>query len=232
MKLVCKSQKIGDVVVVRCEGRIVVGEEAQSLRLEIEKSLLETKKFVLQMTSVDFLDSGGLGALVRLMGTLRAAGGDLKLCQLSPFVRQVFEATNLKAVFHTYEAENEAIAAFSRRAPLTAQPSPSSRPIVICVDSSSDLLAYLGAILKRCNYEVYTAKLLSDAATLVRSTRPHLAICGPTTQESALAFEKFRQAHPAMQILILPADFHASEAGQSRAELVQQIGALLNAPCP
>lgn len=229
MKLVCKSQYIGDVVVVRCEGRIVAGEEVQSLRQEIEKSLLETKKFVLQLSGVAYIDSGGLGAMVRLLGTLRADRGDLKLCELSPFLMQVFEATDLKGLFHTYKTEREAIEAFSHRPQESAQVSQGSRPKVICVDSSSDLLAYLSAILKRCNYQVYTTKHLSDATTMVKSTHPRLAICGPATQESVQAFEKFRQADPAMQILILPADFQASEAGQAGSDLVERIGALLSA---
>jgi len=229
MKLACKSQYIGDVVVVRCEGRIVAGEEVQFLRQEIEKSLLETKKFVLHLGGVAYIDSGGLGAMVRLLGTLRAERGDLKLCELSPFLMHVFEATDLKEMFHTYQTEQEAIEAFSRRTQESVQVSRSSRPKVICVDSSSDLLAYLSAILKRCDYQVYTTKHLSDATTMVKSTHPRLAICGPATQESVHAFEKFRQADPAMQILILPADFQASEAGQAGSDLVERIGALLGA---
>jgi anti-anti-sigma factor len=232
MKLVCKSQFIGDVVVVRCEGRIVAGEEAQSLRQEIEKLLLETRKFVLHLGGVAYIDSGGLGAMVRLLGTLRADRGDLKLCELSPFLMRVFEATDLNGMFHTYPTEREAIEAFSRRPEESVPVSRSSRPKVICVDSSSDLLAYLSAILKRCNYQVYTTKHLSDATTLVRSTHPRVAICGPATQESVCvqAFEKFRQADPAMQILILPPDFQASEAGQAGTNLVEQIGAMISAP--
>ena len=230
MKLVCKSQKIGDVIVVRCEGRIVVGEESQLLLAEIDKFLLETKKFVLQLAGVAYVDSGGLGALVRLLGTLRAARGDLKLCELSPFLAQVFEATNLKGIFHTYASEAEAVAAFSRRSQASAQDSAGSGPKVICVDSSGDLLAYLSALLKRCNYEVYSAKFLSDAATLVKSTHPRLAICGPTTQQSVPAFEKFRQSDPRMQILILPSDFHAADAAQAGSTLVDQVAALLRSP--
>lgn len=229
MKLSCKSQFIGDVVVIRCEGRIVAGEEAQSLRKEIEKLLLETRRFVLHLGGVAYIDSGGLGAMVRLLGTLRADRGDLKLCELSPFLMRVFDATDLKGMFHTYATEREAIEAFSHRPQESIPVSRSSRPKVICVDSSSDLLAYLSAILKRCNYQVYTTKHLSDAATLVKSTHPRVAICGPATQESAQAFEKFRQADPAMQILVLPSDFQASEAGQAGAHLVEQIGAMITA---
>lgn len=229
MKLSCKSQFIGDVVVIRCEGRIVAGEEAQSLRQEIEKLLLETRKFVLHLGGVAYIDSGGLGAMVRLLGTLRADRGDLKLCELSPFLMRVFEATDLKGMFHAYATEREAVEAFSRRPEESAPVSRSSRPKVICVDSSSDLLAYLSAILKRCNYQVYTTKHLSDAATIVKSTHPRVAICGPATQESTQAFEKFRQADPAMRILILPSDFQASEAGQAGTNLVEQIGAMITA---
>ena len=230
MKLICKSHQIGDVVVVRCVGRIVAGEESQPLRLEIEGSLLETKRFVLHLGGVAYIDSGGLGALVRSLGTLRAARGDLKLCELSPLLKQVFEATHLKGIFEIYGTEREAVEAFCHRPRTLVQASSGSRPKVICVDGSSDLLAYLSAILKRCNYDVYTAKYLSDATTLVKSTHPRLAICGPATQESAPAFERFRQADPCMQILVLPPDFRATEAGKAGSNLVARIGALLNPP--
>jgi hypothetical protein len=56
MKLTCRSQKIGEVVVIRCEGRIVAGEEVHSLRLEIDKFQLETKKFILQLADVAYMD--------------------------------------------------------------------------------------------------------------------------------------------------------------------------------
>jgi anti-anti-sigma factor len=66
----------------------VAGEEVHSLRLEIDKFQLQTKKFILQLADVAYIDSGGLGAIVRLLATLRSARGDLKLCQLSPIVQQ------------------------------------------------------------------------------------------------------------------------------------------------
>lgn len=229
MKLICKSHQVGDVVVIRCVGRIVAGEESLPLRLEIEKSLIETKRFVLHLGGVAYIDSGGLGALVRSLGTLRAARGDLKLCELSPLLTQLFQATHLKGIFETYGTERGAVEAFRHRPHAPAQDSSASRPKLICVDSSSDLLAYLGALLKRFKYDVCTAKYLSDAITLVKSTHPRLAICGPGTQESATAFEKFRQADPCMKILILQPDFQASEAGKAGSSLVEQIGALLGA---
>ena len=228
MKLICQSQKTGDVVVIRCSGRIVAGEEVRSLQSETEKFLLETKKFVLQLAEVAYVDSGGLGAIVRLLGTLRAARGDLKLCQLSPFLQEVFESTNLKGLFPSYGTEAEAIAAFSQRPPAPALGTVATQKKVICIDSSGDLLAYLSAFLKRRNFEVYTAKFLSDATTIVKSTRPCLAICGSTTQASSAAFEKFRQADPRMQVLLLPPDFHAAEASRAGMDLLERIQSLLS----
>jgi len=115
MQLVLQSQNIEDVAVVRCQGRIVAGAEADALRRELENLTRVRKKVVLQLADVGFIDSAGLGALVRLFGVLQNAGGGLKLCQLSPFVLQVLQVTNLLYVFHTYSSENEAVEAFSER---------------------------------------------------------------------------------------------------------------------
>ena len=97
MELNLYSQKIGDIVVIRCQGRIVVGAEISTLQLELEKLTQLTKKVVLQLGEVSFIDSVGLGALVRQFGVLQAKGGDLKLCQVSPFLLKVLQVTNLFA---------------------------------------------------------------------------------------------------------------------------------------
>ena len=72
MHLTLQSQCIAGVAVIRCQGRIVVGTEVGLLQQEVEKHRLETQKYVLQLAEVNYLDSGGLGAMVRLVGMLRA----------------------------------------------------------------------------------------------------------------------------------------------------------------
>ncbi len=67
MQLKLQNQWIDDVVVIRCQGRIVVGDEVGALQQELEKQTVLTKKVVLQLGEVSFLDSVGLGALVRLL---------------------------------------------------------------------------------------------------------------------------------------------------------------------
>ena len=215
-------------MVIRCSGRIVAGDEAQSLLRECEKHTLETKKFVLQLQEVNFLDSGGLGALVRLLGSLRAHRGDLKLCQLSPFLLKVFTSTNLSAVFHIYASEKEAIEAFSQR---RQQPHGSlhpSKPKILCVEDSAELLAYLSALLKQAGFEVFTTKNLGDAATFMRATKPAMVICGPATQANSPMLDKFRNTHSKVELLLLPPDFVAADASEASSSLVSRIQTLLN----
>jgi anti-anti-sigma factor len=228
MQLHMQHQFCGDVMVIRCSGRIVAGDEAQSLLRECEKHTLETKKFVLQLQEVNFLDSGGLGALVRLLGSLRAHRGDLKLCQLSPFLLKVFTTTNLSAIFHTYASEKEAIDAFSQRQHQPHGSPHPSKPKILCVEDSAELLAYLSALLKQSGFEVFTTKNLGDAATFMRATKPALVICGPAVQANRPMLDTFRNTHSKVELLLLPPDFVATDASEASLSLVSRIQTLLN----
>ncbi len=227
MQLTLQSQKVGEVVVVRCRGRIVSGDEVRFLQLELEKLTDLSKKVVLQLAEVTYLDSGGLGALVRIFGVLRAAGGDLKLCEVSPFVVQVLQATNLLNVFHPCASEKEAIEAFSARPKFSAEPPQTSDTRVVCLDTSLDLLAYLKVMLQRSGYEVFTTRYPSDAVALVIGTSPRVIVCGPGMQSNESLLEKFRQSAPNVQLLHLPSNFSTSEADHAGSDLVNRIRSLL-----
>jgi len=229
MQLTLQTQHAGDVVVVRCRGRIVSGDEVRFLQLELEKLTDLTRNVVLQLADVTYVDSGGLGALVRIFGVLRAERGDLKLCQLSPFVFQVLQATNLLNVFHPYASEKEAIDAFSAR-PQSAHEAPhASATRVVCLDTSLDLLAYLKVLLQRSGYEVFTTRYPSDAVALVVGTKPGVIVCGPGMRANESLVEKFRQSAPNVQLLHLPPDFSTSGADQAGSELVTRLRSLLPA---
>ncbi len=215
-------------MVIRCQGRIVTGEEVRSLQQEIEKNTLETKKFVLQMEGIKYVDSGGLGAMVRLAGVLRAHHGDLKLCQMSPFVLQVLEATALLKVFHTYASEKEAVDAFQEGPGSHGTTSSGLGAKIICIDTSVDLLAYLNALLKRSGYEVLTTHNLSDAKRLAKATKPDVVVCGPGLHADEFAMENLRQAVPKAQFLMLASDFSTTDASHAGLDLVERLRALIN----
>jgi anti-sigma B factor antagonist len=228
MQLTLENQKVGDVVVIRCQGRIVAGAEISSLQLEIETLTRMTKKVVLQLAEVSFIDSAGLGALVRQFGVLRASGGDLKLCQLSPFFLQVLRVTNLVSILPSYASETEAMQAFSTRPRTSEETSGTSRPRIVCADTSSDLLAYLRALLERSGYEVFTTRQPSEAVMFVKVTKPRVLICGPGMQTNEWAMNGLREITPKGQLLLLPSDFSTAEAGQAGVDMVNRVRLLLS----
>jgi anti-anti-sigma factor len=91
-------EKTGDVAVVRCNGRIVRGEEVRTLRSAVvsEKS---SRIVVLDLSEVESLDAGGLTTLLSLHQWARSRGVQLKLVNPSRFVREILMRTQLDHVF-------------------------------------------------------------------------------------------------------------------------------------
>ena len=234
MRLTLQSQTREDVVVIQCRGRIVAGAEVEALEFELEKQtkipgtdLVTVNLVVLHLAEVDYIDSSGLGALVRVAGMLRAAGGSLNLCQVSPFVLKVLQVTNLLGILPTHSSEREAIEAFYTRS--SRQAVELSQTTIVCIDTSRDLLAYLRALLTNSGYEVHTASNLADAKSLVSALKPRVVICGAGMLDlpaGIAVVEGFRQ-RPNIQILRLPSDFSTADAGQAGVDLVNHIQSLI-----
>ncbi len=90
-----------DATVVECTGRLVSGETDQ-LRSEVKALFPHAKRVILDLTNVTQMDSMGLGAIVSLYASAKAAGCDLKLINLSKRVREIFSVANLLSVFEVY----------------------------------------------------------------------------------------------------------------------------------
>ena len=91
-------------------GRITIGEGTLILRDHIKK-LLEAgdRKFILNLSDCDYIDSSGLGELVTAFTTVRGAGGELKLLNLTKRVQDLLQITKLLTVFESYNDETEAV---------------------------------------------------------------------------------------------------------------------------
>src|SRR5271168_2255430 len=112
MRLSLDTREVGRVTIVRCNGRIVAGSESDSLRSHVTWLLRDRRDIVLHLGEVGFIDSSGLGTMVRALTTIRQARGDLKLCNVPEFVRKVLEMSRLTSMFDTHESEEKAVAAF------------------------------------------------------------------------------------------------------------------------
>lgn len=89
---------MGDVVVVRCSGRIVRGESVRRLRNAVVTEA-DTRIVVLDLSDVESLDAGGLTALVSLRHWTRSHAIQLRLVNPSRFVREMLERTRLDRMF-------------------------------------------------------------------------------------------------------------------------------------
>jgi anti-sigma B factor antagonist len=217
------TREVGKVTIVRCTGRIASGE-ADILHLHVVDLLRDRSDIVLHLGEIVFVDSSGLGMLVRLLTTTRTARGDLKLCQVPDVVHKVLKITNLTKLFDTHQTEEEAVLAFYRRQAAPAR-TPNTGLTVLCIDQSANVLAYLRELLGRAGYNVLTNNNLRDAMILLRATRPSLAILGPNLKGVPGAEQSFRGACSA-PVLELGEEFSTLEAGQAASDLLEKIRAL------
>jgi anti-sigma B factor antagonist len=113
MALKISSKQANGVTVVYCSGRIVFGDETASLRETVKNLLGENLQVVLNLGGVSYIDSGGLGTLVGLYTSAKAAGGNVKLANLTQRVRDQLVLTKLVTVFEFYDSEEQAVASFA-----------------------------------------------------------------------------------------------------------------------
>src|SRR5271165_1964034 len=114
LRLTLETRQVGRVTIVQCKGRIVSGEESEALRAHVAWLLRDRRSIVLHLGEVGFIDSSGLGTMVRALTSTRQAHGDLKLCNVPEFARKVLEISRLTSVFDAHESEEKAVAAFYR----------------------------------------------------------------------------------------------------------------------
>ena len=109
MKLRQKELKSG-VVLFEVEGNIVGGPDAMTLNEEVHKLVSAgTKRFIVDMESVEHINSSGLGILIASLNTVRQAGGDLKIANASPRVLELLKITKLNQIFESFKSVDDAV---------------------------------------------------------------------------------------------------------------------------
>ena len=104
---------IGDVVVLDLRGRVTVSDESKPAADTVRRLLVQgRRKIVLNLAYVPFIDSLGIGDLVRGFTATQRAGGTLKLCGVGGRVRAVLGALHLGGVIDLFESEKEALDSF------------------------------------------------------------------------------------------------------------------------
>jgi len=108
-----KTREREDVTILDVSGEITIGEGDVELRKEINDLIgKDISKILLNLNKVSFIDSSGIGEIVRSLTTVQKNNGQLKLLNLESKVRDLFTITRLITVFDTFDNEKIAVDSF------------------------------------------------------------------------------------------------------------------------
>jgi anti-sigma B factor antagonist len=108
------ERKNGNVTVLDVEGKILLGEGDVQLNKKIADLIgRQETKILLNLSQVPYMDSGGLGEVVRSFTTVKREGGELKLVGVTARIKDLMTITKLHTVFDIYDTEAEGVASFA-----------------------------------------------------------------------------------------------------------------------
>ena len=107
------TRTVDSVTVVDLQGRLALGDDTEQFRTRI-RELIQSglKKILLNMGNVGYIDSSGVGELVRAYASATNQGGQLKLLNLTKKLHDLLMVTKLLTVFEAHENEKQAIESF------------------------------------------------------------------------------------------------------------------------
>ncbi len=109
-----EERNVGDVVLLDLKGKITLGEGDELLKDKVNSLVNQGhKKIILNLADVPYIDSAGLGEVVRTYTTVSRQGGSLKLLNLTKRITDLLSITKLLTVFETFDSESDAVRSFS-----------------------------------------------------------------------------------------------------------------------
>ena len=114
MSVTLTTHENGGVTIVDASGKLVLGEETSALRAKIRELVAGgSKRIILNLADVSYMDSSGLGELIGAHTTVKTAGGEMKLLNLAKRVHDLLKITKLYTVFEAFEDEAAAVSSFA-----------------------------------------------------------------------------------------------------------------------
>jgi|WetSurMetagenome_2_1015567.scaffolds.fasta_scaffold104470_1 anti-sigma B factor antagonist len=108
--MIIQMRSVGDIRILDLSGKITLGEGTMSLRKAV-RNVLEngTKDVILNLREVNYIDSSGLGELMRTYSSVNENGGRLKLLHITKRIGELLEVAKLVSFFDSYNDEKAAI---------------------------------------------------------------------------------------------------------------------------
>ena len=105
---------VDDVTVLDLKGKMTLGEGDELLKDKINSLASQGhKKILLNLEAVPYIDSAGLGEIVRTYTSVSRQGGKLKLLNVSKRIQDLLVITKLITIFDSYDDEAEAVRSYS-----------------------------------------------------------------------------------------------------------------------
>ena len=105
----------GKIGVIEVKGSLVGGEETDELRNAVADFVQQgTKKLIIDLSKVTYLNSTAIGVLVSAHTTFSKNKGHVKVCGINKNINNIFVITKLTLVFDTCETREEAVAGFGK----------------------------------------------------------------------------------------------------------------------
>ena len=109
-----EERVVGDVTILDLKGKITLGEGDEVLKDKINSLVLQDRRrILLNLGEVPYIDSAGLGQIVRTYTTVSRQGGHLKLVNLTKRITDLLSITKLLTIFETFDSETDALKSFS-----------------------------------------------------------------------------------------------------------------------
>lgn len=108
------SRLLGPVAIIDIEGKILLNDGDVEVKQEVDDLLAKGyDKVILNLEKVPYIDSAGLGEIIRCFTTIRKSGGNLKLLSPNQRLIDLLSITKLVDVFDWYNDATEAVNSFS-----------------------------------------------------------------------------------------------------------------------
>jgi anti-sigma B factor antagonist len=107
------EREVNGVTVLEIHGKILMGEGDIAIKKKVDELLAENvKNVVLDLADVPYIDSSGLGELIRCYTTMRKASGTLKLANVTERIVDLLTITKLITVFEYYKSVDDAVKSY------------------------------------------------------------------------------------------------------------------------
>ena len=109
-----EERSLENVVILDLKGKLTLGDGDELLKEKINNLIQQGhRNLLLNLESVPYVDSAGLGGIVHIYTTVSHQGGTLKLVNLTKRISDLLTITKLLTVFETFDSEAEAVSSFN-----------------------------------------------------------------------------------------------------------------------